>query len=95
LNRQGADVGAHYRSVIFYSNGEQRKQSDEIIKKLTESNIYDAPIVTEISKYTGFYSAEEYHQDYYANNPNYGYCNAVITPKVEKFKRVFAEKLKK
>jgi peptide methionine sulfoxide reductase msrA/msrB len=94
LNRQGADYGTQYRSVVFYHNKKQKEQANEIIKKLTDEKIFDAPIVTEISAFSRFYSAEKYHQDYYANNPKYGYCHAVITPKVEKFKKVFADKLK-
>lgn len=94
LNRQGADVGTQYRSVIFYHDEEQKKLADEYKKKLDEAKIWDALIVTEISPYKKFYKAEEYHQNYYANNPYQGYCSFVITPKIEKFKKVFAEKLK-
>jgi peptide-methionine (S)-S-oxide reductase len=94
LNRQGADVGTQYRSVIFYHDDEQKKLAEEYKKKLDEAKIWDDPIVTEISQFKKFYKAEDYHQNYYANNPYQGYCSFVITPKIEKFKKVFAEKLK-
>lgn len=95
LNRQGADVGTQYRSVIFYHNGEQKKLAEEYKKKLDESGAFNDPIVTEITAFDKFYKAEEYHQDYYANNPNQGYCAFVITPKIEKLEEVFEDKLKK
>jgi len=95
LNRQGADVGTQYRSVIFYHNDEQKKLAEEIKKRLNEENILDNPIVTEISELRKFYKAEDYHQDYYENNTNQGYCAFVITPKIEKFEKVFKDLLKK
>lgn len=95
LNRQGADEGTQYRSVVFYHNEEQKKLAEEYKKQLETSHVYKSPIVTEISPYTVFYKAEGYHQDYYALNPNQGYCQYVIRPKVEKFKKQFAAKLKK
>ena len=95
LNRQGADVGPQYRSVIFYHNEEQRKLAEEYKQKLDKSKIWDDKIVTEIAPYTNFYEAEDYHQDFYENNPNYGYCRVVITPKIEKFENVFSDQLKK
>jgi len=95
LNRQGNDVGTQYRSVIFYYNEEQKKLAEEYKKKLDQSGAWDKPIVTEIAPFTNFYKAEDYHQDYYANNPNRGYCAFVIAPKVEKFEKVFKGKLKK
>ena len=94
LNRQGADVGTQYRSVIFYENEEQRKIAEEYKKKLNDSGIWDSPVVTEISPFVNFYPAEDYHQDYYNQNKNEGYCRMVITPKLEKFKKVFSDKLK-
>jgi peptide-methionine (S)-S-oxide reductase len=94
LNRQGADVGTQYRSVIFYHDSEQEKEARAYKKALEEAEIWSNPIVTEISPATAFYYAEDYHNDYYANNPANGYCNFVITPKIEKFKKVFSEKLK-
>jgi peptide-methionine (S)-S-oxide reductase len=94
LNRQGNDVGTQYRSVIFYHDEEQKKLAEEYKKKLDESGAWDKPIVTEIVPFTNFYKAEKYHQDYYENNPNQGYCSFVIAPKVEKFEKVFKDKLK-
>lgn len=94
LNRQGADVGTQYRSVIFYHNNEQKELAETFKKKLDDEKIYDKPIVTEISQFDTFYIAEDYHQDYYEHNRGQGYCNFVITPKIEKFKKVFKDKLK-
>lgn len=94
LNRQGADVGTQYRSAIFYHSEEQKKLAEEYKVKLTEAKIFNSPIVTEISKFDKFYSAEDYHQDYYVQNKQQQYCSLVITPKVEKFKEVFKSKLK-
>ena len=94
LNRQGNDVGTQYRSVIFYHNDEQKKLAEEYKKKLDESGAWDKPIVTEIVPYKNFYNAEAYHQDYFKNNPHQGYCSFVIAPKVEKFEKVFKDKLK-
>lgn len=95
LNRQGNDVGTQYRSVIFYHNEEQKRLAEKYKEELDKSGAWEKPIVTEISPYTNFYSAEGYHQDYYANNPNQGYCSFVIAPKVEKFEKVFKDKLKR
>ena len=95
LNRQGNDVGTQYRSVIFYHNEEQKELTENYKKELDKSGAWDNPIVTEISPVTNFYPAEGYHQDYYENNPNQGYCAFVIAPKVEKFEKVFKDKLKK
>lgn len=94
LNQQGPDVGTQYRSVVFYHNDKQRRLAEEYKAKLDESGAFNAPIVTEITEYSKFYPAERYHQDYYAQNPNQGYCQAVIAPKVEKFRKVFKDKLK-
>ncbi|MBZ0201368.1 MAG: peptide-methionine (S)-S-oxide reductase MsrA [Ignavibacteriaceae bacterium] len=94
LNRQGNDVGTQYRSVIFYHSEEQKKLADEYKQKLNEANIYANPVITEISQFKKIYPAEKYHQDYYENNPTQGYCSFVITPKVEKFEKVFKSKLK-
>lgn len=94
LNRQGADVGTQYRSVIFYHNDEQKRLAEKYKKELGASGAWDQAIVTEISPATTFYSAEKYHQDYYKNNPNQPYCSMVIQPKVEKFRKVFKNKLK-
>lgn len=94
LNRQGADVGTQYRSVIFYHNDEQKEKAKYYKDKLNKEGIWNNPIVTEISQIENFFEAEKYHQNYYENNPNQGYCSFVITPKLEKFKKIFKDKLK-
>lgn len=94
LNRQGADVGTQYRSVVFYHNDEQKELAEVYKQKLNEAGVWKDPIVTEISPASAFYKAEGYHQDYFSLNPEQGYCRAVILPKVEKFRKVFADKLK-
>ena len=94
LNRQGADAGTQYRSVIFYHDEEQRRVAQEIKTALDESGAYADKIVTEISPLDVFYAAEPYHQDYFARNPNQGYCRAVIAPKMKKFREAFAERQK-
>ncbi|WP_202702464.1 peptide-methionine (S)-S-oxide reductase MsrA [Flavobacterium sp. UGB4466] len=95
LNRQGADVGTQYRSVIFYKNDEQKKAAESIITELNKAKVYSSPIVTKIEPFKVFYKAEDYHQNYYANNKNQPYCKMVIQPKIEKFEKVFKDKLKK
>lgn len=95
LNRQGADVGTQYRSVIFYHNEEQKQIAEKVIKQIESEGIWDAPIVTELAPFKEFYKAEDYHQEYYKNNPNQGYCRVVIEPKVAKFRQKFLSKLKK
>lgn len=95
LNRQGNDEGPQYRSVIFYHNEEQKQKAEKYKAELDKAGAFDAPIVTAIEPLTNYYPAEAYHQNYYKNNPNQGYCYFVIKPKVEKFKKVFANKLKK
>jgi peptide-methionine (S)-S-oxide reductase len=94
LNRQGADVGTQYRSAIFYHSPEQKAASEEVIEQLSADRIWDAPIVTEITPLTEFYKAEDYHQQYYEQNPNQPYCQAVIAPKVAKVRKHFLEKLR-
>lgn len=94
LNRQGADVGTQYRSVVFYHDQEQKKITEQVIKALNAEGAYDDPLVTEVAEFEKFYPAEDYHQDFFANNPQQGYCRAVVRPKVEKFRKVFADKLK-
>ena len=94
LNRQGNDVGTQYRSVIFYRNDEQKKIAEDYKKKLNDEKVYDNPVVTEISPLSIFYAAENYHQNYYNENATQGYCQFVIAPKLEKFKKVFKDKLK-
>ena len=95
LNRQGADVGTQYRSAVFYHNDEQKQLAEKYKKELTEAEAFDQPIVTEITPASVFYKAEDYHQNYYNLNGDAPYCAMVIQPKVEKFKKVFKEKLKK
>ncbi len=94
LNRQGADQGTQYRSVVFYHNDNQKKLADDYKKQLDESQLFKNPIVTEISPIKDFYKAEDYHQNYFALNPNQSYCEYVVRPKVEKFKKQFGNKLK-
>ncbi len=95
LNRQGNDVGSSYRSVVFYHTPEQKETANEVIEELTEEAIFDDPIVTEVTELTNFYPAEDYHQEYFANNPSQPYCMGVVAPKVSKFRQKFADKLKK
>jgi peptide-methionine (S)-S-oxide reductase len=95
LNRQGADVGTQYRSAIFYHNENQKQKAEFYKLELDKSGAWKDPIVTEISPLGDFYTAENYHQDYYENNPTQGYCAYVIAPKVDKFEKVFKDKLKK
>jgi peptide-methionine (S)-S-oxide reductase len=94
LNRQGADVGTQYRSVIFYHNAEQKETAEWVIQEIEREGIWNNPIVTQIVPFEEFYVAEDYHQDYFTNNPGQGYCRVVIAPKVAKFRKNFAEKLK-
>lgn len=94
LNRQGADVGTQYRSAIFYTSEDQKNTAERIIAALNEEGAYPDPIVTEVTALGDYYPAEDYHQNYYSNNPDQGYCSYVIQPKVEKFRKVFAEHLK-
>jgi peptide-methionine (S)-S-oxide reductase len=93
-NRQGNDVGPQYRSVIFYHNPEQKKLAESYKGKLEAERIWTRPVVTEIVPFTRFWPAEDYHQNYYNNNPSKGYCSIVITPKIEKFKKIFRDRLK-
>jgi len=94
LNRQGADVGFQYRSVIFYYSQEQKKIAEEIKAELEKARIWNSPVVTAIEPFKNFYKAEDYHQEYYENNKNQPYCRMVITPKVDKLEKVFADYLK-
>ena len=94
LNRQGADVGTQYRSEIFYHNMSQKEAAEKIISDLNSSGAYNSPIVTKVSKLGDYYEAEDYHQNYYLNNPNQGYCTYVIKPKLDKFRVVFKDYLK-
>jgi peptide-methionine (S)-S-oxide reductase len=92
LNRQGGDVGTQYRSVIYYHNEQQKETSEQVLEEMT--SYFEDPIVTEISPLDVFYDAEEYHQDYYANNQSQGYCSAVITPKLAKLRKMHSKRLK-
>ena len=95
LNRQGADVGTQYRSAIFFHDDAQRGSAERIMAEVTAAGIWDAPIVTELTAFDAFYPAEDYHQEYFANNPNQPYCRAVVAPKVAKFRKQFVDRLKK
>lgn len=94
LNRQGNDIGTQYRSAIFYHSEEQRQIAEEVIKEISDEEIFDDEIVTEVTEFTNYYPAENYHQEYFANNPNQPYCAAVVSPKVSKFRQKFAHRLK-
>ncbi len=94
LNRQGNDAGTQYRSAIFYHSPEQKKTAEDVIAAFTTDQVYDNPIVTEIVPATTFYVAEDYHQEYFVRNPSQGYCTYVVGPKVAKFRKQFAAKLK-
>lgn len=94
LNRQGNDVGTQYRSVVFFHNEQQKETAETLKKKLNDENIFGKPVVTEISPWKNFFRAEDDHQDYYENNPNQGYCQFIIVPKLDKFRKIFKEKLK-
>lgn len=94
LNRQGPDYGTQYRSAIFFTTDEQRKAAEHYKEKIDASGAFNSPIVTEITKFTNFYPAEKYHQDYFAQHPEAGYCQMVIRPKLNKFRKAFSDKLK-
>jgi len=94
LNRQGADVGTQYRSIILYHNDKQKEIAEQQIELLEKENYFDKPIVTEVKKFEAFYPAEDYHQDFYKNNPTQGYCRFVIKPKLKKLQKKFDDKLK-
>lgn len=95
LNRQGADVGTQYRSAIFYHSPEQREVADQVIAELTAAKVWRDPIVTEVTPFSTFYPAEEYHRDYFRRNPAQAYCQFVIEPKVAKFRKLYLDKLKR
>jgi peptide-methionine (S)-S-oxide reductase len=95
LNRQGADVGTQYRSAIYFHSTEQKIISEKVSSEVEAQGFWNNPIVTEITSYNAFYKAEEYHQEYYRNNPNQGYCRIVIEPKVAKFRKAYLNRLKK
>jgi methionine-S-sulfoxide reductase len=95
LNRQGADIGTQYRSVIFYKNEKQKLAAQNIINALKKAKVYKSPIVTTLEPLSRFYKAEDYHQNYYENNKNQPYCQMVIQPKIKKFEKVFKDRLKR
>ena len=95
LNRQGADVGTQYRSAIFYHSAEQKATAEQVIAELSAEKLWPAPIVTQVVPFETFYPAEDYHQEYFARNPDQGYCQIVVAPKVAKFRKQYFEKLKK
>lgn len=94
LNRQGADVGTQYRSVIFYHNDEQKATAEQVIKEITEAKIWNAPIVTQVEPFKAFYKAEDYHKDYFKEHPEQPYCKLVIAPKIAKLREHYHKKLK-
>ncbi len=94
LNRQGNDVGTQYRSAVFYHNDEQKQTAEKVIRLFGQEKVYDRPIVTEVTAFDKFYVAEDYHFNYFARNKNEPYCQYVVAPKVEKFKKIFKEKMK-
>jgi peptide-methionine (S)-S-oxide reductase len=94
LNRQGNDVGESYRSAVFYHSEAQRQTTLEVISNLENLGVWDAKIVTQVEAFKEFFAAEDYHQDYFARNPNQGYCQVVVAPKVTKFRKNFTNKLK-
>lgn len=95
LNRQGADVGPQYRSVIFFHNLDQKQAAEEVMREIEAMQIWDQPLVTQLEPYEAFYAAENYHQEYYVNNRLQPYCMFVIAPKVSKFRKQYQERLKK
>ena len=95
LNRQGNDIGTSYRSAVFYHSDEQMRVAREVIEEIAREGIYDKPIVTEVTAFDKFWPAENYHQEYFLNNPNQPYCAAVVAPKVAKFRQKFVERLKR
>ena len=93
-NRQGNDVGTQYRSVIFYLDEAQQRIAEEVIAELSAQGLWDAPVVTEVTPYSNYFPAEDYHQEYFSRNPNQGYCSVVVAPKVAKFRKQYFDKLK-
>jgi peptide-methionine (S)-S-oxide reductase len=94
VDRQGNDVGPQYRSVVFYHSAEQRTEAQAVIRELDAQHIWSSPIVTEVTPFERFFPAEDYHQEYYRNNPNQPYCTVVVGPKVAKFRKRFSDRLK-
>ena len=93
LNRQGADVGPQYRSIVLYHSPAQRAEAEQVIAELNAQHVWDDPIVTEVKPVTTYYPAEQYHQDYFANNSRQPYCQAIIAPKVAKFRKAYLDRL--
>ena len=93
LNRQGGDIGTQYRSVIYYHSKTQKEIAEEYIRRLNDEKVWENPIVTEVTEINNYYTAEDYHHNYLENNPENPYCQSVVRPKVDKFKKVFAQKL--
>jgi peptide-methionine (S)-S-oxide reductase len=94
LNRQGADAGTQYRSIILYHDESQKQEAEKIIAEINASKKWDGPVVTQVEPFEAFYKAEDYHQEYFRDNPNQGYCRIVISPKLKKFRRDYATLLK-
>jgi len=94
LNRQGADVGTQYRSAIFFHDETQREEAEKMVAELEEEQVFEDPIVTEVTELNAWYPGEEYHQDYYRRNPGQGYCQVVVAPKLAKFRKKYAARLK-
>ena len=94
LNRQGNDSGTQYRSGIYYATAEQKQIADDMIRQMSQEKLFDKPIVTEVLPVADYWPAEAYHQDYFENNPDQGYCAFVVGPKVEKFRKTFASRVK-
>lgn len=94
-NRQGADVGTQYRSVIFYHDDNQKRVAEEVMREVEKSDIWGRPIVTQLVPFVEFFKAEEYHQNYFRNNPNQPYCQVVVAPKVAKFRKKYFDRLQK
>jgi len=95
LNRQGGDVGSQYRSAVFYHSPEQQYAAEATIAELNAAKVWDRPIVTEVTAFLAFYPAEDYHQEYFRHNPNQPYCQAVVAPKVAKFRKQYLQQLKR
>ncbi|ABG42562.1 peptide methionine sulfoxide reductase [Paraglaciecola sp. T6c] len=94
LNRQGNDVGTQYRSAIFYHDEQQKQAAEQILQEISDEKIWPDPVVTEVIELNNYHQAEDYHQDYFSNNPQNQYCNMVVAPKLAKFKKTFASRLK-
>ena len=94
LNRQGNDVGTQYRSAIYYVNDEQKQVVDDLLRELGQDKLFGAPVVTEVDALKSYWPAEDYHQDYFVQHPNQGYCAFVVGPKVDKFRKTFSQHLK-